>query len=91
MNKKIVIVSAVRTPIGSFFGGLSTVSAPRLGAAAIKGALDKIRLESNLVDEVFCGRLPVVVVTHVGYTEVAVVVSSVIAVLVAFVAVVADG
>ena len=53
MNKKVVIVSAVRTPIGSFMGGLSTVAAPRLGAVAIKGALDKIKLDPNLVDEVF--------------------------------------
>ena len=57
MNKKIVIVSAVRTPIGSFMGGLSTVAAPRLGAAAIKGALDKIQLDVNLVDEVFMGNV----------------------------------
>jgi acetyl-CoA acetyltransferase family protein len=55
MLKKVVIVSAVRTPIGSFMGGLSTVSAPRLGAVAIKGALDKIQLNANLVDEVFMG------------------------------------
>lgn len=57
MNKKVVIVSAVRTPIGSFMGGLSTVSAPRLGAVAIKGALDKIQLDANLVDEVFMGNV----------------------------------
>ena len=57
MNKKVVIVSAVRTPIGSFMGGLSTVSAPRLGAAAIKGALNKIQLDANLVDEVFMGNV----------------------------------
>lgn len=57
MNKKIVIVSAVRTPIGSFMGGLSTVSAPRLGAAAIKGALDKIQLDPLLVNEVFMGNV----------------------------------
>jgi len=57
MNKKVVIVSAVRTPIGSFMGGLSTVAAPRLGAAAIKGALDKINLDPNLVDEVFMGNV----------------------------------
>ncbi len=57
MNKKIVIVSAVRTPIGSFMGGLSTVSAPKLGATAIKGALDKIQLDVNLVDEVFMGNV----------------------------------
>ena len=39
---KVEIVSAARTPIGSFMGGLSTVSATQLGAVAIKGALDKI-------------------------------------------------
>lgn len=57
MNKKVVIVSAVRTPIGSFMGGLSTVTAPRLGAVAIKGALDKIQLDASLVDEVFMGNV----------------------------------
>ncbi|MFV5700698.1 acetyl-CoA C-acyltransferase [Flavobacterium sp. XS2P12] len=57
MNKRVVIVSAVRTPIGSFMGGLSTVTAPRLGAVAIKGALDKIKLDPNLVDEVFMGNV----------------------------------
>ncbi len=57
MNKRVVIVSAVRTPIGSFMGGLSTVSAPKLGAIAIKGALDKINLDPNLVDEVFMGNV----------------------------------
>ena len=57
MNKKVVIVAAVRTPIGSFMGGLSTVSAPKLGAVAIKGALDSIQLDVNLVDEVFMGNV----------------------------------
>jgi acetyl-CoA C-acetyltransferase len=57
MNKKVVIVSAVRTPIGSFMGGLSTVPAPKLGAVAIKGALEKIQLDPNLVDEVFMGNV----------------------------------
>ncbi|WP_281638008.1 acetyl-CoA C-acyltransferase [Flavobacterium marginilacus] len=57
MSKRVVIVSAVRTPIGSFMGGLSTVTAPKLGAAAIKGALDKIELDPNLVDEVFMGNV----------------------------------
>jgi acetyl-CoA C-acetyltransferase len=57
MNKKVVIVSAVRTPIGSFMGGLSTVTAPRLGAIAIKGALEKIQLDPSLVDEVFMGNV----------------------------------
>ena len=50
-------MSAVRTPIGSFMGGLSAVPAPRLGAVAIKGALDKINLDPNLVDEVFMGNV----------------------------------
>lgn len=57
MNKKVVIVSAARTPIGSFMGSLSTVTAPHLGAAAIKGALEKINLDVNLVDEVIMGNV----------------------------------
>lgn len=57
MNKKVVIVSAARTPIGSFMGALSTVPAPKLGAAAIKGALDKINLKPELVDEVLMGNV----------------------------------
>ncbi|MFV8337130.1 acetyl-CoA C-acyltransferase [Flavobacterium sp. RSP29] len=57
MDKRVVIVSAVRTPIGSFMGGLSTVTAPKLGAIAIKGALDKIKLDPNLIDEVFMGNV----------------------------------
>ena len=57
MNKDVVIVSAVRTPIGSFLGSLSSVPAPRLGATAIKGALDKINLKPELVDEVIMGNV----------------------------------
>ena len=57
MNKKVVIVSAVRTPIGSFMGSLSSISATKLGAAAIKGALEKINLDPNLVDEVLMGNV----------------------------------
>ncbi len=57
MTKKIVIVSAARTPIGSFMGALSTVPATQLGAIAIKGALDKINLDPKLVDEVFMGNV----------------------------------
>lgn len=57
MNKKVVIVSAVRTPIGSFMGSLSSVPATKLGAAAIKGALDKIKLNPTLVDEVLMGNV----------------------------------
>lgn len=57
MNKKVVIVSAVRTPIGSFMGGLSSITAPKLGAAAIKGALEKIQLDPNLVNEIYMGNV----------------------------------
>ncbi len=57
MTKKVVIVSAVRTPIGSFMGALSSVPATKLGAAAIKGALNKINLDPKLVDEVLMGNV----------------------------------
>tara|TARA_R110002153_G_scaffold174225_1_gene327407 strand:+ start:1063 stop:2238 length:1176 start_codon:yes stop_codon:yes gene_type:complete len=55
--KEVVIVSAVRTPIGSFMGGLSTIPAPKLGAVAIEGALKKINLDPTLVDEVIMGNV----------------------------------
>lgn len=55
--KEVVIVSAVRTPMGSFGGALSSVPATKLGATAIKGALDKIKLDANLVEEVFMGNV----------------------------------
>ena len=57
MSKEVVIVSAARTPIGSFLGGLSTVPATKLGAIAIKGALDKINLNPELVQEVLMGNV----------------------------------
>jgi len=57
MNNEIVIVSAARTPIGSFMGSLSTITATDLGKIAIKGALDKINLDPNLVTEVFMGNV----------------------------------
>ena len=57
MNKKVVIVSAVRTPIGSFMGALSSMTATQLGAVAIKGALEKINLDASLVDEVLMGNV----------------------------------
>ncbi len=53
----VVIVSAVRTPIGSFMGSLSTVPAPKLGATAILGALKKINLDPSAVDEVLMGNV----------------------------------
>ncbi len=55
--KEVVIVAAVRTPIGSFLGSLSTIPAPKLGATAIKGALDKINLSPDMVDEVIMGNV----------------------------------
>ncbi|WP_188605641.1 acetyl-CoA C-acyltransferase [Aquaticitalea lipolytica] len=57
MSKEVVIVSAARTPIGSFLGALSTIPAPKLGAIAIKGALDKINLKPELVQEVIMGNV----------------------------------
>lgn len=57
MSKEVVIVSAVRTPIGRFLGALSSLSAPQLGAAAIKGALNKIDLNPTMIDEVLMGQV----------------------------------
>ena len=57
MSKDVVIVSAVRTPIGSFLGSLSNVSAVDLGAIAISGALNKINLSPKSVDEVIFGNV----------------------------------
>lgn len=56
-RKEVYIVSAVRTPIGSFNGQFSTVSATRLGAAAIKGAIEKAGIAPELVTEVFMGHV----------------------------------
>jgi len=55
--KEVVIVSVARTPIGSFLGSLTNISATKLGAIAIKGALNKIKLDPKLVDEVFMGNV----------------------------------
>ncbi len=57
MNKEVVIVSAARTPIGSFLGGLSTVPATKLGSIAIQGALNKIGLKPEMVEEVLMGNV----------------------------------
>ena len=54
---KAVIVSAVRTPIGKFQGGLAAVSAPQLGAIAIKDALRRIDLAPDAIQEVFMGNV----------------------------------
>ena len=55
--KNVVIVSVARTPIGSFMGSLSSIPATKLGATAIKGALEKINLNPNLIEEVFIGNV----------------------------------
>jgi acetyl-CoA C-acetyltransferase len=55
--KEVVIVSVARTPIGSFMGSLSNIPAPKLGAHAIKGALEKIHLNPDMVEEVFMGNV----------------------------------
>ena len=56
-NKEVYIVSAVRTPLGSFGGMFANVSATELGSAAIKGALEKGNLDPKNVDEVFMGNV----------------------------------
>ena len=55
--RKVVIVSAKRTPIGKFLGGLATIPAPQLGAIAIKGALEAAGIQSSEVDEVIMGNV----------------------------------
>jgi acetyl-CoA C-acetyltransferase len=55
MSKEVYIVAAVRTPIGSFGGCLSSLSSTQLGAIAIKAAVEKINLNPDLVDEVIMG------------------------------------
>ena len=57
MSKTVYIVSAVRTPMGSFLGGLSSVPATQLGSVAIKGALSKGSVSTSIVDEVFMGNV----------------------------------
>lgn len=55
--KEVFIVSAVRTPMGSFLGSLSAVPATALGTAAVKGALDKIGLDPKNVQEIYMGNV----------------------------------
>ena len=55
--KEIFIVSAARTPMGSFLGSLASVPATKLGAVAVKGALDKINLDPALVQEIYMGNV----------------------------------
>jgi len=55
--KEVVIVSAVRTPMGSFGGALSSISATKLGSTAIKGEVEKAGINPDLFDEVFMGNV----------------------------------
>jgi acetyl-CoA C-acetyltransferase len=55
--KEVYILSAVRTPLGSFGGALSSVSATKLGSIAIKGALEKAGVDAKEVQEVFMGNV----------------------------------
>lgn len=57
MKKNVYIVAAVRTPMGAFMGGLSTVPATQLGSIAIEGALKKGNISAELIDEVFMGNV----------------------------------
>ncbi|MGM0478111.1 MAG: acetyl-CoA C-acyltransferase [Bacteroidota bacterium] len=55
--KEVYIVSAVRTPMGKFMGGLSGVAATQLGATAIEGAIEKAKVEKEAINEVFMGNV----------------------------------
>ncbi|MGH7257420.1 MAG: beta-ketoacyl synthase N-terminal-like domain-containing protein, partial [Nitrospiraceae bacterium] len=55
LRPRAVIVSAVRTPMGSFNGGFSSVSATRLGSLAITDAMKRIRLSGDLIEDVLMG------------------------------------
>jgi acetyl-CoA C-acetyltransferase len=57
MSKEVYIIAGARTPIGSFQGSLSSLSATQLGAAAIKGALGKAGIDPSNVDEVYMGNV----------------------------------
>jgi acetyl-CoA C-acetyltransferase len=54
-QKEVFIISAVRTPIGSFGGSLKDISAPKLGAVAIRGAIEKAGIDPAIVQEVYMG------------------------------------
>ena len=57
LPRNIYVVAATRTPIGAFLGSLSSITAPHLGAAAIKGALERAKLQPDTVDEVYLGNV----------------------------------
>ena len=53
--KEVVVVSAKRTPVGSFQGSLSTIPATKLGSVVINGILDETKIDSSEIDEVIMG------------------------------------
>src|SRR5690348_13826758 len=57
LTNSAVILSAARTPIGKFLGGLSSLSAPELGAVAIRAAVDRSRVPADEIDEVIMGNV----------------------------------
>jgi acetyl-CoA C-acetyltransferase len=57
LKRDVVIVGAARTPIGSFLGSLSSLTAPKLGAVAIKAALERAKVPASAVEEVFMGNV----------------------------------
>ncbi len=57
MAKDVVIVSAARTPVGSFNGALAAMPAHQLGAIAIKAALERAEVDASDVDEVILGQI----------------------------------
>ena len=57
MSKTVYILSAVRTPMGSFLGGLSSIPATKLGSIAIKAAVERSGVSVNQIDEVFMGNV----------------------------------
>ncbi|MFN8333827.1 MAG: acetyl-CoA C-acyltransferase [Cyclobacteriaceae bacterium] len=70
--KEVYIISAVRTPIGSFGGSLSALTAVELGAVAFKGALQKAGVDPKLVQEVFVGNVIAAGLKQAPATQVAV-------------------
>ncbi|MDH5582120.1 MAG: acetyl-CoA C-acetyltransferase, partial [Bdellovibrionales bacterium] len=54
---EVYLISGSRTPSGSFLGALSTVTAPKLGATAIKGALEKAKISGDQVEKVYMGNV----------------------------------
>lgn len=72
MSKEVYLVSAVRTPIGSFGGSLAPLSAIQLGAIAVKGALKQIQLEPSQVQELFFGNVISAGLAQAPATQVAV-------------------